>query len=384
MGRTPLRSLDLFSGIGGLSIALTGIASPMLYCDIDPAAQAVLADCMKRQLLPQAPICPDVRQLTPSWLRAHTGKQPPEAIAAGFPCVGFSLVGQRRGYSDEQSGLFREILRLLDEHRSIQYLFLENVAQFVHDGMPHLVSELHMKRKFSLTWACMSASDVGAPQLRRRWFCIAYRGQLPKPVAFKAAGYQPFTRRWAAEPQQRTACPGGPARRPLTRGQLHGVQQRLKLLGNSVVPDAARHAFMHLLDAAHRMGQGVGVNGQSAWPPHGVVHHGRVTELLPPTPLLVWPHKITLDPSLYRPAEGYQTKALLKPLRKKKVLRYWATPRAGLVTGCQVLTERTSHDLPSQIRWEVRTRDAERGCAMAAEFGEWLMGFPTGYTLAAG
>ena len=71
MKQKPLRSLDLFSGIGGLTLALRGIAEPIAYCDIDPAAQAVLADHIARRLLPDAPVCTDVRALTRTWLRAH-------------------------------------------------------------------------------------------------------------------------------------------------------------------------------------------------------------------------------------------------------------------------------------------------------------------------
>ena len=84
MGRKVLRSLDLFSGIGGLTLALQGVAEPSAYCDIDPAAQAVLADRIARRLLPDAPVCNDVRHLTPAWLRAHKVREAPKAILAGF------------------------------------------------------------------------------------------------------------------------------------------------------------------------------------------------------------------------------------------------------------------------------------------------------------
>ena len=55
-----LRSLDLFSGIGGLSLALKGLCEPLCYCEIEPAAQAVLQDQMRRgAFLPRryAPMC---------------------------------------------------------------------------------------------------------------------------------------------------------------------------------------------------------------------------------------------------------------------------------------------------------------------------------------
>ena len=88
MRRKLLQSLDLFSGIGGLTVALLGVAAPVTYCDIDSAAQAVLADRIDKRLLPCAPVCTDVRELTRAELRAHNAHEAPEAIIAGFPCVG--------------------------------------------------------------------------------------------------------------------------------------------------------------------------------------------------------------------------------------------------------------------------------------------------------
>ena len=46
-------------------------------------------------------------------------------------------------------------------------------------------------------------------------------------------------------------------------------------------------------------------------------------------------------------------------------------------------TERTSRDLPTQVRHEAGTPDRERACPVAPEFLEWLMGYPRGWTRAA-
>ena len=177
-------------------------------------------------------MCTDVRKLTRAWLRAHKVHETPEAIIAGFPCVGFSLVGRRQGYKDEQNGLFLEILRI---GRASEFCFSRTSR--LRDGMELLVKELHTRRGFRLAWCIVAASDVGAPQQRRRWFCVAQRGALPPaPPLFSADGYRPFTQRWAKEPAHRTTCPGGPSKSPLSEQQLRGVRSRLRLLGNSVVP----------------------------------------------------------------------------------------------------------------------------------------------------
>ena len=43
----PLLSLDLFSGIGGLTLSLIGLVKPLVYCDINPDALAVLHERMR-------------------------------------------------------------------------------------------------------------------------------------------------------------------------------------------------------------------------------------------------------------------------------------------------------------------------------------------------
>ena len=201
-----LRSLDLFSGIGGLTLALKGLCEPLLYCEIEPTAQAVLLDQMRRGGLPAAPICSDVRTLTPQRLRGHTTSLP-NSLVGGFPCTGFSLFGVGAGFEDEQSGLFMDILRLLDLFSSIHYRFLENVPHFINVGMTRAAAELHTKRGFELRWCCCEAREVGAPQLRRRFFFIGVKAgaALPKALKFTDGGYRPFAARWHKEPR-RTVC----------------------------------------------------------------------------------------------------------------------------------------------------------------------------------
>jgi len=49
-----------------------------------------------------------------------------------------------------------------------------------------------------------------------------------------------------------------------------------------------------------------------------------------------------------------------------------------------VLTQRTVRDLPCQVRFERSTPDELRGGSVNPEFVEWLMGYPRGWTRAAG
>ena len=90
-----------------------------------------------------------------------------------------------------------------------------------------------------------------------------------------------------------------------------------------------------------------------------------------------------MDAKRHKPPRGHEGRNTLPALRTKTRLGYWATPRASLVTAAQVMTQRTAHDLQTQIRNEIDTPDEERACAVNPEFVEWLMGYPRGWTAAA-
>ena len=58
-----IHGLDLFSGYGGLSLALKDWVIPKAYCEIDRYAQAILLSRMSEGELPIAPIWDDIATL---------------------------------------------------------------------------------------------------------------------------------------------------------------------------------------------------------------------------------------------------------------------------------------------------------------------------------
>lgn len=117
-----LRSLDLFSGVAGLSKALEAWCTPQAFCEIDPHARAVLRSLKRRGLMPaDAPIHQDVCKLDGKPLKGKI-----DIIVGGFPCVGFSPRGKREGFQNSQSALFSEVIRLANETEA-PLLFMENV-----------------------------------------------------------------------------------------------------------------------------------------------------------------------------------------------------------------------------------------------------------------
>ena len=239
-----LNGLDLFSGIGGITLALNEWVSPVAYCENDRYAQSVLLSRMADGGLPKAPIWDDVRSLQASDL------PPVDIITAGFPCQDISVAGARIGMGGERSGLFFEVMRLAEECIP-SFIFLENVPG-VRKYLGHIARELAALR-YDCRWGFISAYDVGAPQIRERWFCLAYansetlwikqrrsEGQNRNSKALDTSNGDKGLTTWS---RQRGF-------EPLLFGSGDGIPfavDRDRVLGNAVVPAQAREAFKRLI-----------------------------------------------------------------------------------------------------------------------------------------
>ncbi len=163
-----LNGLDLFSGIGGLSLALEPWVRPIAYCENDRHAQAVLLSRMREGTLERAPIWDDVVTLSKDAL----GDVEIDIIYGGFPCQDISAAGRGVGMeAGSRSGLFFEIMRLTKEIRPA-FVFLENVPAIRTRGLARVLHEFTALR-YDCRWTVVSAAELGAPHLRRRWFLLA-------------------------------------------------------------------------------------------------------------------------------------------------------------------------------------------------------------------
>ena len=76
-----LKGLSLFSGIGGIDLALSDYVKPIAYCEIDKYAQAVLLSRMSEGTLPRVPIIKDVKTINMETF----GSRRVDIIYGGFP-----------------------------------------------------------------------------------------------------------------------------------------------------------------------------------------------------------------------------------------------------------------------------------------------------------
>lgn len=231
-----LQGLSLFSGIGGLDLALAEWSEPAVYCERERFCQAVLFERMASGQLPTAPIWDDVRTLTTARIDTKI-----DIIYGGFPCQDISVAGGGAGLEGERSGLFYEIARLTSKLRP-KFVFLENVAAITYRGGQEVVATL-TRLGYDCCWCVISAKSVGAPHLRKRWFLLAHAnsaGLQETGAEQPSTGFEQYSASgndpWATEPNVGRVVDGFPGR----------VDQ-IKSLGNAVVPEQAREAFKLLM-----------------------------------------------------------------------------------------------------------------------------------------
>jgi DNA (cytosine-5)-methyltransferase 1 len=160
----PLRLLDLFSGIGGFSFAaehLLGGFKTVQFVEREPFCQSVLL-----KHWPDVPIHDDITTFNPAAGSA-------DVVCGGFPCQDISTAGKQAGIKQgTRSGLFYELMRVVRLVRP-QYVVLENVAAILANGLDTVLREL-AEAGFDAEWACIPASAVGACHQRDRWWLVAY------------------------------------------------------------------------------------------------------------------------------------------------------------------------------------------------------------------
>ncbi len=168
LSNEKLIGLDLFSGIGGITLALSPWVQPTAYCECDEYCQSILLARMADRSLPEAPIWDDVTTLDGRQFEGIV-----DIIYGGFPCQNITTAGRGAGLEGERSRLFFEIVRLAKEIKP-SFLFLENVPAIRTRGLDVVVNQL-ADLGYDCRWDYLSAYDMGAPHLRKRWFLLAHK-----------------------------------------------------------------------------------------------------------------------------------------------------------------------------------------------------------------
>jgi len=228
-----LNVLDLFSGIGGMSLGLesTGGFRTVAFCEIEPFPRAVLA-----YHWPGVPIHDDVQSLSASSLRERV-----DVIAGGFPCQDISLAGKGAGLAGERSGLWFEYAKAIETLRP-RYVLIENVSALRSRGLDQVLGSL-AALGYDAEWHCIPACAVGAPHRRDRVWIVADAERMRK---LQPQGSQCHEWRrlsdcswWNIEPELGRVAHGIPNR-----------VDRLRGLGNAIVPQIAEWIGRQIMKVA--------------------------------------------------------------------------------------------------------------------------------------
>ena len=192
----PLRLGSLFSGYGGLDLAVEDVL-PVRHawlCEWDNAPSEVLA-----KNFPGVPNYKDVTKV--DW----TTVEPVDILTGGFPCQDVSLAGRRAGLKEgTRSGLWHEFANAIDVLRP-RLVVIENVRGLLSadghgdvepcpwcvgddNGEPTLralgaVAGSLADIGYDCRWTTVRAADAGAPHNRARVFIVAYPRGVDASVA---------------------------------------------------------------------------------------------------------------------------------------------------------------------------------------------------------
>jgi len=264
---------SLFSGIGGIDLGLERAGMTCIWqSEIEPYACQVLA-----KHWPDIPNLGDIRDI--DWTTVERA----DVVAGGYPCQPFSIAGSRRGEDDSRHlwPMFAECIRVVRP----RYALLENVSGHLGLGFGTVHADL-AEIGYDARWDCIPAAALGAPHLRDRVFVIARdtRAERRRLMADSnnRRSLDPLRTRWDAPWNGRsnvadTDSTGREKQHAstITEGQrlntrrtsqerprwtvepnvgrvANGIPRRmdrLRALGNAVVPQVAQHIGNIIMEA---------------------------------------------------------------------------------------------------------------------------------------
>lgn len=227
---------SVFSGIGGLELGLE-------WAGLGPVVWQIERSAFCRSVLerhwPNATRYHDVRT-THALARV-------DIVCGGSPCQDMSSAGLKRGITGPQSGLWREMLRIVSDVRP-RFVVWENVAAALSRGLRTVLRDL-AALGYDAEWSALSACAVAparARHQRERLFVVAHAhrdiepaGAVNAQVAELRTYADSLRDGWPAEPTHDRMADGVP-----------GTMDRNRALGNAVVPQMAAIVGARLLQIA--------------------------------------------------------------------------------------------------------------------------------------
>lgn len=177
-----MKFVDFFAGIGGIRLGLEQAGHKCVgFCEWDKYARTAYKAMYNTEGEWESH---DIRTTEPCDIPSA------DIWTGGFPCQDVSVAGKQRGLQGERSGLFYEIIRLLEgrkEEDRPEWIVLENVKNLLSIGngfdFLRVLSEM-AELGYDVSWQLFNSKDYGTPQNRERVFIVGHLGKFGRREIF--------------------------------------------------------------------------------------------------------------------------------------------------------------------------------------------------------
>lgn len=170
-----LISIDLFSGVGGLTQGLhkAGFQTKLAFEIDEIASKAYKLNHKKTKV-----ITDDIRNVSTVEVKSKLGNKTIHLLAGCPPCQGFSSIrrlNKAKPVKDERNKLITEFVRFVIELRPFTFM-MENVPGLALDkSFKKALKELEKAGYYKPDWKVVNIKDYGVPQNRKRLVLVGSR-----------------------------------------------------------------------------------------------------------------------------------------------------------------------------------------------------------------
>jgi DNA (cytosine-5)-methyltransferase 1 len=223
-----VNELSLFSGAGGGLLGTMLLRfTPVGYVEWDDYCQRVLAARIRDGILPDAPIFGDIKTFIDSG-SAELYRGVTDVITGGFPCQAWSNAACGKNNAENK---WPEMLKVIEIVQP-PFVFAENVDE----GAIVAAQEDLAIRGYKTRRCRLSAKDLGADHIRKRYWLLAYpndKGKLLREINAKMERVPKFCASvWETYPEESRMDDG-----------VAYKMDRFKAIGNGQVPAVVATAW---------------------------------------------------------------------------------------------------------------------------------------------
>ncbi len=165
--------MDFCAGIGGGRLGLENLGMQCVgFSEIDKGAEKTYREFFGEDEKNHG----DLTKINPNDLPDF------DLMIAGFPCQTFSVIGQRKGMSDDRGQIIFSLIDIM-KAKNLKYFILENVKGLLNHGtgesMKIILNALD-GAGYKVFWKLTSSLYHGVPQMRERIYFVGIRKDLVK------------------------------------------------------------------------------------------------------------------------------------------------------------------------------------------------------------